>query len=861
MLFLVAIAMHLWNLGHMAMAHDELIHAYESWKFFTGRGPFSCAGEAMPGATGTFKSDTYCYNPVYHGPTLYVTTLISYFLFGASDFTARLPQALSGIALVPMCWLLRPIIGKRTALLSAILVSLSPSLVYFARYARHDALMVLWTMFLVVGIFRWLHSGKAGDLALGAAGLALGWATHELVFILGFIVFTFFAYRWLWEYRPRWFQAATGLAIVGSGLIILARQLSTAGGETYLVLGRLLGPAMLIGGGALLALLLSFSWEQAPVFTDRVRAMWDGRGNADPSRPRTFLGRLPSALWWALGTFLVIFTLLFSVFGTYPLGFLDGWYRGLQYWWLSQHEVARGGQPWYYYLMLLPVYELLAVLVTIGGLLSLVVGLIAGWLPVGRGAAAPDGAVTEPAPTSLRARRRVTVPAAVQAVDDGYTVVGDSGGSRYATTKLSRAENLAQLFVPFTLYWGILSLIAYSWAGEKMPWLLIHTALPLTLYTAAVLSGIWGRTDWRAARARYGWAVPLLLLVTLITLLVGLFFVSGAGDTLTATQTKSKGFSALILAGLTVAGLWFIGTEIGPRLVLRLSALTLAGVLVLYSVRAISLVVYTHPDTPVEPLIYTQTSPDIPVMVDLIRQTAINQTRNDRSKDDPTGGNSMKIVLDNELAWPMQWYLRDFKSLNWTDLEKNPTVDTTAPIVLVHTPHLTQAMKDQLAEAQFVKVAGGVFNWWFPENGTVPDPRDPNKQVRAYKELTKDSAWRVMLWPLNPSNWPGLGKFMLYREIPQKIEGRDLEIYMRSDTAPLPTGAQTQPTQPVQSLQMVVATRFGTGQLNGPRGMTLDAKGNVYVADALNHRIAVFDPSRQAAAHYWQPGQWTRPVQ
>src|SRR5690242_17829878 len=44
LLFLVSIFIHLWQLGHMAMAHDESIHAWMSWKFLTGRGGFNCAG-------------------------------------------------------------------------------------------------------------------------------------------------------------------------------------------------------------------------------------------------------------------------------------------------------------------------------------------------------------------------------------------------------------------------------------------------------------------------------------------------------------------------------------------------------------------------------------------------------------------------------------------------------------------------------------------------------------------------------------------------------------------------------------------------------------------------------------------------
>jgi predicted membrane-bound mannosyltransferase len=55
---------------------------------------------------------------------------------------------------------------------------------------------------------------------------------------------------------------------------------------------------------------------------------------------------------YALATFWIVFAILFTVFLTKPYGLWDGVHDGLDYW-LSQQPVARGGEPWYFYLAVL----------------------------------------------------------------------------------------------------------------------------------------------------------------------------------------------------------------------------------------------------------------------------------------------------------------------------------------------------------------------------------------------------------------------------------------------------------------------------------------------------------------------------
>lgn len=113
----------------------------------------------------------------------------------------------------------------------------------------------------------------------------------------------------------------------------------------------------------------------------------------DPERQPLLngLANVPWAHWFfALLTAFVIFSALFWIVpvndptvcpanGTPVNGTICSWSQGFHqgigdglvqgiYYWIQQQQVARGGQPWYYYLILIPFYEQLIVLFGLGGL-------------------------------------------------------------------------------------------------------------------------------------------------------------------------------------------------------------------------------------------------------------------------------------------------------------------------------------------------------------------------------------------------------------------------------------------------------------------------------------------------------------
>ena len=900
LLVVLSIVAHLWALDHMAMHHDESVTSWTSWRYYTGATGFNCAGQRT--------APSYCYDPVYHGPAYYVLTLISFFLFGDGEAQARLPEALAGILLTVSAWMLRPYFGRTGTLIAAALLTFAPSLLYFTRFSRHDALIVLWAFWMVIGMFRYIDSGRPRYLYLTAAATALAMATHELYYILFFLFGSFLLIRVGAERLPRRkLMIGLGVALaVTLALTALNPQLTAnlRGGGLGLLFSTVLG----------VGLLSMRLWDSEPTVSTRLLALWRDE------RP---------VLWTALGILVGIFVLLFSNFFTDLRGVLDGLYQGLAYWLGSQHEYARGKQPWYYYLMLLPVYEPIALLgaagaasvllawgrariaalvwIVVGALLIYAAGLfggvgvllsaaltglvvylaISGWWrgpqPVAEPAMlvlpenepAADGATTELSETELNGAEHEPLP------------VTETVAARPAFAP-------APLFPLFLAFWFIGALVAFSWAGEKMPWLLTHIALPGNLLAAWAIGRLIDSVEWRDLPDRRAGLIPIALTLALVAIGVALWRFSSAGEGQAGQAAMLQALVPLLIAGLLIFGLLTIGQHLGSRATLTICALTIFGLLAAYSVRASWMVVYDHPDTPVEMLVYVQSPPDVPLIVNDIRTLAINQTRNQRNAEDPTGGHTMPVIMDSgdasgegSLAWPYQWYLRDFQRIESrkADFFQNATAESFqvpvdrnqpdgekefAPVVLAYVPHITEVARQALEE-NYVKKYSSKLNWYFPEGDLSGcDPSQPGYKRFYYSSATVANAkadpqcknlnvdgfsyapvYAPLVWPFQPENWNTVKNYLLYRELPDPLQvyGREMEVWVRKDLVASgeTTGGSGTSSETVKlvSEQVFGSPGNGEGQFADPRGLAIDPQGNVYVADTGNHRIQVFDAQGQ----------------
>jgi uncharacterized protein (TIGR03663 family) len=122
----------------------------------------------------------YHYDPEnYHGPLYFYVLSAAREHLGYGLWQLRLPGALIGVALCLLPLLLRRRLGWGPALAACGLLAASPTLVYYARYAIHETLLVTLGFAVAAFVLRWSDSGRAGWLIGAAAAVALMIATKE----------------------------------------------------------------------------------------------------------------------------------------------------------------------------------------------------------------------------------------------------------------------------------------------------------------------------------------------------------------------------------------------------------------------------------------------------------------------------------------------------------------------------------------------------------------------------------------------------------------------------------------------------------------------------------------------------------
>jgi uncharacterized protein (TIGR03663 family) len=165
--------------------HDEAIHSWFCYELLT--------------------KGAWQYDPSYHGPFLYFVTTGVFALIGPSDFAARLLPSLFGFAIIPLVYAVYRLgyITRNQTLVASLFIAISPDMVFFSRFLRHDIFMLFFTMLFLVAILYWFERGQTrfAVLAAVAAAGALSCKEEMPVIVIIFVVFFAFA-AWKGRFTP-----------------------------------------------------------------------------------------------------------------------------------------------------------------------------------------------------------------------------------------------------------------------------------------------------------------------------------------------------------------------------------------------------------------------------------------------------------------------------------------------------------------------------------------------------------------------------------------------------------------------------------------------------------------------------------
>jgi uncharacterized protein (TIGR03663 family) len=349
-IFLLGLFLRLFSPELKLLHHDEAVHAWFSYKLVT--------------------EGAYTYDPMYHGPLLYFLTAGMFYVFGDSDLVARILPGLFGAAIIPLVYAIYRLgyLDQRQALVAGLFVAISPCLVYFSRFLRHDVFQLFFTVLILVALLAYIEKGKFRYAILAGLAIGGGMSLKEDMPIF-LIVLAAFGIFLLWKKHitlPKtWFRDLLAMVIVGLGIMVI----------------------------------------------------------------------------------------FYSSFGTQFEVIQTGWIRAYEHW-VAMHGMCRICGPWFFYILLFLLYEVPIIALAVVGIAQFVVR---------------HNPVSGLAERFGKRKKR----------EDVTMVEGMTVAPAEIRVKEKVPWDKKELFFLFSLTWLVVSLAAYAYIGEKVPWLIIHQLMPM----------------------------------------------------------------------------------------------------------------------------------------------------------------------------------------------------------------------------------------------------------------------------------------------------------------------------------------------------------------------------------------------
>ncbi|MEE2884992.1 MAG: hypothetical protein VX701_04790, partial [Chloroflexota bacterium] len=298
------------------------------------------------------------------------------------------------------------------------------------------------------------------------------------------------------------------------------------------------------------------------------------------------------------------------------------------------------------------------------------------------------------------------------------------------------------------IFWAVVNFALYTYASEKMPWLLVNTSVPLIILSGKFLGELSSNINWDMMKSWQGFPLLVAIPISLITiwnLLVLDFSLKELDELLRA-----------VIIVVALMGLIFFATKsmqfFGITDSLKILALSLALILALLSFRAAITASFEYEDVPVELLVYTQTSPDVLSILDEIEKTDRERNISDQ----------IWVTIDQTsgFTWPWAWYLRHRAKVEFPNYDAQPMKSVpNSSVVITHLNN--KASTDKTLGDSFTKGKRFKHRWWFPEY--------------RYRDITLTNFLPTIV---NRSTWINIVEYYLHRSgVDHDLGSEDAVVY------------------------------------------------------------------------------------
>jgi predicted membrane-bound mannosyltransferase len=663
-------------------------------------------------------------------------------------------------------WMLRhrDLLGRWGALAAGTFLLFSPSYLYYTRFIRHDPYTALGSLLLLIAVFRYFQKPERKWIILAFTTVAFLLTNHEIVFA---IVLAFVIVLWGGLVLTR-LRMLIPVHLAAGALVFLLMAMnrlldwgplpeipwqdgSTRAQQEYY--GELLQHPLVIGflliavafvAASVLAIRQAAAQHDAviePLLGDAPQgSVAKGIRDAWNDPVAVGLGAL-LGLW----IFLTLFTTLFTNLD----GIASGTYAtdGTLLYWLGQHDVQRGEQPWFYFITEGLQYEWLVIVLGLTGLATLAIAV----------------------------------------------------GRRLLARDFHHDPRL--LFRILIAFWMVFMFAVLSWAGEKMPWLIMHIVLPAALLSGLAIDDLARAVQrWYRGRATAGKRItvasaPLALAAALVVLAGSFFFLAanltaggfGAGLDAPARTVRPEALDnwwhLLVPPAISLLAIGAVWLLRGSRAAIYGSVGGLLAIMLLFQVHTGFRLAFIDGDVSIDTMIYNTVGPDAKQVADDVHATSLLYL----------GDDSIAVSNDNCTNWPLEWYFKDMP--NHRFMTSLPQEASERPMFIIGVPSSMNSCGSLPDEIPGYVAQTYVFRWHEPEQQVYRNfaiaPEIPMGRS-AWTSATEGTGILDVLASIgssiastgDPEQQQKLWRLLMYREQPGRLTEFRFVVFVNEDVLP-----------------------------------------------------------------------------